>query len=81
MPNILKQKNYEGVVGVACGPEVMMSGEKLSSMGMAWQSVPVAKERLCLPQFLIRKPSQKLIEVIMKKMWRKAYNGFVRTVS
>ncbi len=43
MPNILKQKKYEGVVGVACGPEVMMSGEKLSSMGMAWQSVPLLK--------------------------------------
>ena len=43
MPNILKQRKYEGVVGVACGPEVMMSGEKLSSMGMAWQSVPLLK--------------------------------------
>lgn len=43
MPNILKQKKYEGVVGVACGPEVLMSGEKLSSMGMAWQSVPLLK--------------------------------------
>ncbi|MGD0202929.1 MAG: DUF116 domain-containing protein [Candidatus Bathyarchaeia archaeon] len=43
MPNILKQRKYEGVVGVACGPEVLMSGEKLSSMGMAWQSVPLLK--------------------------------------
>jgi hypothetical protein len=43
MPNILKQKKYEGIVGVACGPEVIMSGEKLSSMGMAWQSVPLLK--------------------------------------
>jgi hypothetical protein len=43
VPNILKQKKYEGVVGVACGPEVMLSGEKLSSMGLAWQSVPLLK--------------------------------------
>ena len=43
LPNILKQKKYEGVVGVACGPEVMMSGEKLSSMSIAWQSVPLLK--------------------------------------
>jgi uncharacterized protein len=43
MPNILKQKKYDGVVGVACGPEVMISGEKLSSLGMAWQSVPLLK--------------------------------------
>ncbi|MGA2681618.1 MAG: DUF116 domain-containing protein [Candidatus Bathyarchaeia archaeon] len=43
MPNILKQRKYEGVVGVACGPEVVMSGEKLSSIGVAWQSVPLLK--------------------------------------
>jgi hypothetical protein len=43
MPNILKQKKYEGVVGVACGAEVLMSGEWLSSMGMPWQSVPLLK--------------------------------------
>ena len=43
VPNILKQKKYEGVVGVACGPEVVMSGEKLSSMNVAWQSVPLLK--------------------------------------
>jgi uncharacterized protein len=42
LPNILKQK-YEGVVGVACGAEVMMSGEKLTSMGVAWQSVSLLK--------------------------------------
>jgi uncharacterized protein len=43
MPNILKQRKYEGVVGVACGPEVVISGEKLSSIGVAWQSVPLLK--------------------------------------
>jgi len=43
MPNILKQKEYEGVAGIACGAEVMMSGKKLSSKGLAWQSVPLLK--------------------------------------
>jgi len=43
VPNILKQKKYEGIVGVACGPEVMMSGEKLSGLGLFWQSVPLIK--------------------------------------
>jgi uncharacterized protein len=43
MPNILKHKKYEGVVGVACGAEVMMSGKYLSSVGLAWQSVPLLK--------------------------------------
>jgi hypothetical protein len=39
----LKQKNYDGVVGVACGAEAMMSGKKLSSMGVTWQSVSLLK--------------------------------------
>jgi hypothetical protein len=43
VPNILKQKKYDGIVGVACGPEVMMSGEKLSGLGLVWQSVPLTK--------------------------------------
>jgi hypothetical protein len=43
VPNILKAKNYEGVVGVACGEEVKMSGELLSSMSVAGQSVPLLK--------------------------------------
>jgi uncharacterized protein len=43
MPNILKQKKYEGVVGVACGPELMMAGEKLISMGLVGQAIPLLK--------------------------------------
>lgn len=43
IPNILKRKKYDGIVGVACGPEVVVSGEKLSSLGLAWQSVPLLK--------------------------------------
>jgi len=43
VPNILKQKNYDGIVGIACGAEVMMLGKKLSSMGVAGQSVPLLK--------------------------------------
>jgi hypothetical protein len=43
MPDILKQKNYDGVVGVACGAEVMLSGKKLNCMDVAWQSVSLLK--------------------------------------
>ncbi len=43
MPNILKREKYDGVVGVACGSEVILSGKKLSSMGVVWQSVPLLK--------------------------------------
>ena len=43
VPKILKTKQYEGIVGVACGEEVKMSGELLSSMSVAGQSVPLLK--------------------------------------
>jgi hypothetical protein len=43
LPHILKQKEYDGVVGVACSAEVILSVEKLSSMGVAWQSVSLLK--------------------------------------
>jgi hypothetical protein len=40
---ILKAKNYEGVVGVACGEEIRMSGEILNAMNIAGQAVPLIK--------------------------------------
>jgi hypothetical protein len=40
---ILKSKNYEGAVGVACGEEVRISGELLSGMDVAGQAVPLIK--------------------------------------
>jgi uncharacterized protein len=43
IPKILERYGYEGVVGVACGAEAMMSGKKLSSLGLVWQSVPLLK--------------------------------------
>lgn len=43
VPKILKTHNYEGIVGVACGEEVKMSLELLSSMSVAGQSVPLLK--------------------------------------
>ncbi len=43
VPKILKTKNYEGVVGVACGEEIRMSTDLLASMSVAGQSVPLLK--------------------------------------
>jgi hypothetical protein len=43
VPKILKNHNYEGVVGVACGEEVKMSLELLNSMRVSSQSVPLLK--------------------------------------
>jgi len=43
VPNILKAKHYDGVVGVACGEEIRLSGEVLNGMGIAGQAVPLIK--------------------------------------
>jgi uncharacterized protein len=43
VPKILKAHKYEGIVGVACGEEVKMSLELLSSMKVTGQSVPLLK--------------------------------------
>jgi hypothetical protein len=43
VPKILKTHNYEGVVGVACGEEVKMSIDMLSSLEVTGQSVPLLK--------------------------------------
>jgi hypothetical protein len=40
---ILKSARYEGVVGVACGEEIKLSGELLSETGLAGQSIPLIK--------------------------------------
>jgi hypothetical protein len=43
VPKILKANKYEGIVGVACGEEVKMSYDLLSSMNVTGQSVPLLK--------------------------------------
>jgi hypothetical protein len=43
IPRILKAKNYEGVVGVACGEEVKAGMGLLKSMDVCGQSVPLIK--------------------------------------
>jgi hypothetical protein len=43
VPRILEAKHYEGIVGVACGEEIRMSGEILKGMGVAGQAVPLIK--------------------------------------
>jgi len=40
---ILKAKDYEGVVGVACGEEIRISGEISKDVGVAGQAVPLIK--------------------------------------
>ncbi|MBS7633011.1 DUF116 domain-containing protein [Candidatus Bathyarchaeota archaeon] len=43
VPKILKGKRYEGVVGVACGEEIRLSGDLLKSMNVAGQAVPLIR--------------------------------------
>jgi len=43
IPKILKAKQYEGVVGVACGEEVRLGGDVLNAMNVVGQHVPLIK--------------------------------------
>ncbi len=43
IPKILQTKHYEGVVGVACGEEMMLGEEVLKSGGVVGQAVPLIK--------------------------------------
>ncbi|MEM2970940.1 MAG: DUF116 domain-containing protein [Candidatus Bathyarchaeia archaeon] len=40
---ILKDGRYDGVVGVACGEEIRLSGEILKEVGLTGQAVPLIK--------------------------------------
>jgi hypothetical protein len=43
IPKILKMGRYEGVVGVACGEEIKLSGEILGGTSVAGQAIPLIK--------------------------------------
>jgi len=43
IPKVLKARNYEGVVGVACGEEIRLGGEISKEMGVVGQAVPLIK--------------------------------------
>jgi uncharacterized protein len=43
IPKILKNNNYEGIVGVACGEESKMMGHLLESMSVTGQAIPLIK--------------------------------------
>ncbi len=43
IPKILKNRQYEGVVGVACGEEMKMLSPLLNSMDVAGQAIPLIK--------------------------------------
>ncbi|MCW4006769.1 MAG: DUF116 domain-containing protein [Candidatus Bathyarchaeota archaeon] len=43
IPQILNSKQYEGIVGVACGGELKLSDEVLNNLQVAGQAVPLLK--------------------------------------
>jgi len=43
IPKILKNRKYEGVIGVACGEEMRMLAPLLSSLNVAGQAIPLIK--------------------------------------
>jgi len=43
IPKILKNRHYEGIVGVACGEEIRLGGEVTEGSDVANQAVPLIK--------------------------------------
>lgn len=43
IPKILKNSNYEGIVGVACGEEMKIMGPLINDMKMTAQGIPLLK--------------------------------------
>lgn len=43
VPQVLKAKGYEGIVGVACGHELKLGGDYIQNIGLAGQAVPLTK--------------------------------------
>jgi hypothetical protein len=43
IPKILNANHYEGVIGVACGEEILIGGETLKAMNISGQTVPLIK--------------------------------------
>jgi hypothetical protein len=43
IPKILDKNRYEGVVGVACGEEIKLSGDALGGIDVAGQAIPLIK--------------------------------------
>ena len=43
VPKILKKKDYEGIIGVACCHELKMGDEYLQYQGLAGQAIPLTK--------------------------------------
>jgi hypothetical protein len=43
IPKILKNRHYEGIVGVACGEEMKIMGPLLSGMNVTGQGIPLIK--------------------------------------
>jgi hypothetical protein len=43
IPKIINSRNYEGIVGVACGEEMKIMGPLLKGMNIAGQAIPLIK--------------------------------------
>lgn len=53
VPRILKNRAYEGVVGVACGEELKLGGSYLEKNGIPGQAVPLIKNGCANTKFSI----------------------------
>ncbi len=53
IPKVLRKRNYDGVVGVACSEEVKLGMEKLEEAGLDYQGIPLLKNGCANTQFNI----------------------------
>ncbi len=60
IPKVLRRKNYDGVVGVACSEEVKIGMEKLEEVGVNYQGIPLLKNGCANTRFNIDTLKRKL---------------------
>jgi hypothetical protein len=53
IPSILQKNSYEGVVGVACPPELKLASSYLEELGIPGQGIPLTKNGCVFTKFNI----------------------------
>lgn len=60
IPKLLKKKDYNGVVGVACCAEIKLADEYLKKMDIPYQAVPLVRNGCSGTEFIIEELNKRL---------------------
>jgi len=60
IPKVLRKRNYDGVIGVACSEEVKLGIKKLKEAGVEYQGIPLLKNGCANTEFNIKTLKDKL---------------------